>query len=321
MKEDQQNPDTPDQAADAEFMKQFQQMIEGYAAAVESGKTEEADQAAMSAFMLAGMRAMNHPTPSLKLALEAQECERAGDWLGAESAHRARLVLEEKTGNDGLITKPNLDLSLLFRLLGNLDDAWTFALAATASARRAGVSILTAMALENEAQCALDKGDIGRALDAAEEALNTLEPDKITEQARAKALTMRARCEVAAGKLGEAETDLKSACELMETRGPLSFAAGPVLLRARWWETKAELLERKGELAMAATSQKQAVEQRRLGAERNLSGSLHPKAAMARSLDSLSVLLRRIGEEKAAVEAGAEARTIWGEIHLTAKGA
>jgi tetratricopeptide (TPR) repeat protein len=300
-------------------MKQFQQAIEAYGAAVESGKTDEAGDAAMNAFMLASMEAMNRPTPSLELALKAQDCENAGEWEGAESAHRARLALEEKTGNNGLITKPNLDLSLLFQLLGKRENAWTFAQAATASARRAGISILTAMALDNEAGCALDRGEAGRAMESVEEALRILEPDKITVQSRARALTMRARCHVAAGRLPEAEADLKSAWELIEAPAPLRFAAGPVMLRARWWETKAGLLERKGELAEAVTAQRRGVEERRLGAERTLSGSLHPKAVIAKSLETLSVLLQRAGEEKAATEARDEAMSIWSEIHVPRK--
>jgi tetratricopeptide (TPR) repeat protein len=306
-------------AEDADFSKQFQTAIKSYAEAVETGRPEEADQAALSAFMLASMEAMNHPTPSLELAAKAQDCEAAGDWAGAETAHRARLRLEEQTGNDGLITKPNLDLSRLFRLIGNLEDARTFALAAASFARRTNIPSLVAMALENEAGCALERGDAEGALKAAEEALRILEPGKLTALTRAIALTMRARCLLAKGDLRLAEADLTRARELLEARTAPSFGAGPVVGFARWWEAKAEIQAKQQDWPVAAKTQARAVENRRLAAERDLSQGPHSKAALARSLEQFAFLLQQIGDQNSASETRSEANTIWRSIHLPTK--
>jgi len=270
-----QNHNQPGSPPDPEFQKEFQHAIEAYAEAVNASDTGGADEAAMKALMLATEEAMKHPTPSLQLAAEADACETAGDWPGAEAAYHRVLAIQESTGDFGLIAKPQLDLSNLFCLLGRLEDAWRYACAATASARRGGLSPLVAMTLRNQALCALQRNDVASALRAAEEAVGVIEPGRLTNSSRATALATRARCLVASGDLERAETDLKSAWDILSKGLPLSFAAGPVAALARWHEAQAELHVRKEAFPEAAAGLSQAIEYRRQGVERALCSGAH----------------------------------------------
>jgi hypothetical protein len=126
----------PDAALDPDFLREFQGAIKSYAEAITSDQVEEADQAAAAALMMAAAEALAHPTPDLQLAEEAGNFLGAGDWVRSEDAYRKLLTMQEQTGNAGLLAKPQMDLSRLCCLLGRLDEAWAFARAATASARR-----------------------------------------------------------------------------------------------------------------------------------------------------------------------------------------
>ena len=50
--------------------------------------------------------------------------ETAGDWAGAEAAYLNLLKLREQSGNFGMVAKPLLDLSRLYRHTGKLEPAW-----------------------------------------------------------------------------------------------------------------------------------------------------------------------------------------------------
>ncbi len=76
-----------------EPLQPVQEQVEAYAAAVETGDTDRADKAALAMLALAGAEAANHPTPELLLAVEAETCESAADWAGAEAAYRKLLAM------------------------------------------------------------------------------------------------------------------------------------------------------------------------------------------------------------------------------------
>src|SRR5947207_9669274 len=152
-----QNPSEPNSSEpNPEFMQEFQKKIEAYAAAAEAGDQNAASQAAFAALAMAGMEAINNPIPEILLGQEAQEHEAAQNWAGAEAAYRKLLALHEASGNPRLIVKPHIDLSRLFRLQNRQEEAWEQACAASEVGRKADMFMLLTMALDNEADCALD---------------------------------------------------------------------------------------------------------------------------------------------------------------------
>jgi tetratricopeptide (TPR) repeat protein len=305
------NQPPPDSSLNADFLSEFQGAIESYVKAVNADQTEEADRAAAIALILAGAQAMAHPTPEGQLAEEADNFLRAGDWVRAEEAYRKLLELQEGTGNPGLIAKPQMDLSHLFRLIGRLDDAWAFALSASDSARRTEVYPLIWMALENEALCALARGEPANALAAASEAVQVIEPGKMADLIRAQAHTLQAQCALACGDAGAAERDLQASWEILGSRKFSNMHVGPVVGMARWWEIQAELEVHRGNLAKASVALKQAIERRQEGFNRSCDPSPNAFAALARTFERLAHVMRLMGDSQSEEQALAEAQTLW----------
>jgi hypothetical protein len=266
--------------------------------------------------MFAADEAEKNPTPDLLLMQTADECEARGDWVGAEKARQEVLVLQERSGNLGLIAKAHLDLSGFWSLLGKSDAARTAALAATAAARRAELDVLISMTLGNEAECALKNDDVSSALTAAAEAVQLIEPGKLYDHMRARALLTRARCLLASGDLAGAERDLDASRELLRARWKSAIAAGPISAEARWWEVNGSLEAKKGHGSTAVESWKQAVEKRRQITQSPFIGGPRAMAALARSLQELADALTRIGDSTGAETVFAEARQIRREIGL-----
>src|SRR5215475_5686987 len=96
----------PSASPDPQFMKEFQRVIESYAEAVNADNAQEAQQAALTALMMAAAESTAHPTPELLLAQEASDYAAAADWERAERAYRELLARQQQSGNFGLIAKP-----------------------------------------------------------------------------------------------------------------------------------------------------------------------------------------------------------------------
>ncbi len=244
-------------------MKGLQEAVGAWAGATEAGKTQEAHAAAMQVLLMAGVEALKHPTPSLLLKQEADDLESQGDWAAAETVRRKILALEEPAGSFGL-AKAQMDLSQLLRLVGRLDEAWQLAVAATALARRTELFPLVFMALANEAHCALDQGASPEALVAASEAVQVIEPGKLHEHMRARALTLHARCLLANHDAAGADLHLRLSRELLQPHAGDSMLPGTVGIFANWWEVKSGLAERQGDLEGALAAITRAIEFRRL---------------------------------------------------------
>jgi tetratricopeptide (TPR) repeat protein len=315
-----QNQPRPDGSFSPDFMEKFQEVIKSYAEAINSDQAEEADRAAVALLAVAAAEAKAHPTLALQLGAEADNFLRAGDWVRSEDAYRKLMTLQEQTGNAGLLAKPQMDLSGLFCLIGRWDEAWSLARAATASARRTGLSPLIAMALRNEALCALARSDAPQALAAASEAVQVIEPGKIADLMRAQACTLRAQCLLANGDSDAAEKDLKAAWDILGSRRPSSLATGPVVALAKWCEVQAQLLVGKGNHQDAASALQRAIEHRREGLNRSCGPSPHAFAALARDFEALAEILNKTGDLQAKQQALAEAQGIWERIHLPASG-
>jgi tetratricopeptide (TPR) repeat protein len=194
-----------------------------------------------------------------------------------------------------------------------LDDAWEFARGASDSARRTELYPLIWMALENEALCALARGDTAAALAAASEALRGIEPGKMADLIRAQALTLHAQCSMACGDLETAERGLQASWEILGSRKFSSMHVGPVVALARWWEVQAELEVHKGNPGKAAAALKQAIEHRQEGFNRSCNPSPHAFAALARTFERLAHVMRLTGDSESEQQALGEAQGLWFE--------
>jgi tetratricopeptide (TPR) repeat protein len=272
-----------------EFMAEFQKRIEAYASAAEAGDQEATTQAGMAAFMLAGMEAINNPTPEILLAQEAQEHEAAQNWAGAEAAYGKLLALHEASGNPRFVVKPHLDLCRLFWLLNRRDEGWEHACAASEAGRKADMFMLLIMALDNEAGCALDRGEVERALAAASEAVQAIEPGKIFDHARARALIRRAECLLAKREQEKAEEELKQAWTFLESKVGI-FGPGRMNTWARWWEVRTQAHLGRKETTEAREAITKAIEQRKQIMEMTAGPNLHTAAALLRAQDRLAAI-------------------------------
>ena len=307
--------DVPNQPAPTQgFQSEFERLLKAYGAATEAGKTEEATQAAMAAFMMAAEEAIRNPTEDLKLGEAARECEERGDWAGAEAAYRKRLTLPEANEKPGLRAKWEMDLSRLLRLLGRLSEAWELALVATKSARSHGVSVVVVMALENEAACAIDRKDRESAFQAASEAVEVLGVERITAKIRARALALRAECSLANGDIAGANEDLKTSWELSDES--VNNLPGPILSRAKWWETQAKLDLIENRLAEAETALRRAISLREGLMQAQENDSPYLVEGLARDYDLLHDISHRRGAAATAQTARSQADHLRRRAHL-----
>ena len=246
-------------------MEEFQKAIVSWKEATSAGKSEEAQTAAMQALNLVAEESLRNPSPSLLLRQEADNLELKCRWSEAEAVRRKVLALEDTTGNFGLIAKAQIDLCNLLRLVSRLEEATQLACAATDSARRTGIFPVVVMALRCEVRCSLERGDSTRALAAAEEALNLIEPGNLYDSMRAKALTTRARCLLANNDPTAAGVDLAASWELLQAQSGdwMMNMPGPIWAMASWWEVKSQLERRQGNLDDAREAITRAIDYHR----------------------------------------------------------
>ena len=306
----------PDATSHDAFMRKFQGVIESYAKAVNADDQEQADKAAMLALMMASMDAMENPTPYLQLSEKASEQLAAGNWQGAEDTYRELIALEEHGGKPGQTTKPLMDLSRLFYLLGRLEEAWFFSRKATESARASDISTLLAMALDCETTSALASGKTTEALAAAEEGLRVIDPGKMGDLMRAMAYANRGRACLGLGDVSRAEKDREAAWANLRAKKQSRIGTGPAVAFARCFELEAELHARQKRFPEAISVLKQAIEYRRQCVDRSIERSPHPTAAVARDLERLAEIHRQNGDKVAAGEALEEAAELWRQLHL-----
>jgi tetratricopeptide (TPR) repeat protein len=298
------------EAPDPQFMKEFEKTIQNYADAVTAEKPEDAQNAAMQALLMAAEESLKHPTPSSLLKQQASDCEDTGDWVGAEAAHREVLALKETLDNFGMIAKAHMDLSRLLRWLGRVDEAWQHACQATAAARRTEIFPVLVMALSNESLCALDKRDHSGALAAASESVQVIEPGKMFELMRAKALVIRARCLLVSGDPADADVDLASSWETLKKQPASALMKGVTQAHANWWEVKSRLEEMRGNLSGAREAMDIAI-----GYLRQLQGA-YALCALALALDHGAALSSLASDSTATERAASEANRIRRDLHL-----
>jgi tetratricopeptide (TPR) repeat protein len=298
-----------DDAPDSAFMKKFEGALGIWAEATEGDNAEAAQAATMELLALTLELQLKNPNPDVRLMNEAGDLESKGCWSEAEAVRRKVLALEESSGNFGMIAKAQMDLCRSLLQVGQGEEAWQLAGAATVSARRKNIIPLIVMALLNEALCALAMEDPGRALAAVSEALQLIEPGKLQANMRARALTARARCLLATGDPAGAEEDLASAWELLPAN-PGLMMPGPIWTLANWWEARSRLEHRLGNDFRAREAITLAIEHRR-----HAEGA-HALLALARSLELLGEISRAGGDLAAEEQALHEAKSIREGLHI-----
>ena len=295
-------------------MAKFMRGLKAYQQSAEAGNSGQMKASALEMFAAAAEEAEKNPTPQLTLKLEAGNCERRGDWQGAEACYRKVLALEESTGNHGAISKAHYDLSNLFLLLGDLEKADACARRATAIAHHSGAFPLLVMTLEQQTSCALARSDFAAALEAASEAVAVIEPGRVFDKLQAGAWVARARCHMACGDWPSGESDLAASQPILFGSDISPIFAGLHGRAARWWEVTAISRTHNGDLQGACQGWSEAVRIRR-----HVSGLCHvagpyTMAALARTLKGSSDALELAGKRDEATAAMTEANGIWCEL-------
>ncbi len=283
--------------------------LEMFQEAVSANNTAHMESAALDALAAAADEAGKNATPQNLLGREAAESEAQGDWLGAEGAYRKILALPEAASQAGLLFKAQYDLSRLFLLVGNLENADDFARTATVSARQTRITPVLVMALVNQAICALRCSDSTNALEA-------VEPGRMSDGVRAEALVTRARCRAALGDLPGSQDDLAACKPLLLDQEVSALFAGRHKSAAGWWEVTAGLRARQGDPHGACEAWSEAVQRRRHVASLEHVSGPHTLAGLARSLRGLGEALDAAGEPEDGHTYKEEARRIWSELGL-----
>ncbi|MCL4178404.1 MAG: hypothetical protein KJ072_11770 [Verrucomicrobia bacterium] len=291
-------------------MSEFKSLIEQFAKAKLAGDDSEAFSKSLEALALAAEELERNPTRDMQLMKEAADREARADWDGAERIRQEILALRETEENEGCLAKAHLDLSELFQLRGRLDAAWESALEASAAARQFGSSMFTALMLDNEAKCALRRGDVCGATRAMDEAFAGLESSPLTRGMRARLWASRARCQSAKQNWQDAEAALDHTRRLMDEERSPTCCPGPMATEAAYSEVQAVILAARGDANGAVKAWQEAVANRRALAE--VMRPRNPRAAMAlaKALESLGDALAAIGRVQDARSSHVEAREL-----------
>ena len=188
------------------------------------------------------------------------------------------------------------------------------AVSAIESARQTGIFPVLVMALENEIACALAREDSQAALRAAEEMVQIIEPGKLHDLMRARALINHARCLVGTGDLAGAESKLAVSWDLLQRPAAFRNMPGSVAALANWWEAKSHAFELHGEIAQAREAIAQSIDYRRQN------DSPYTVVLLVRALELSAGLSRRSGDLAGAEKALAEANSLREDLRLPAKG-
>jgi hypothetical protein len=270
---------------------------------------EDAEAAVME-FLALVARTSDEPTPESVLLDEAEHCEATADWAGAEAAYR-RMLARAQAEDSGITQfRAHGQLAMLHGLQGRHDAALAEARAAVAAARRADLSPLLFMALDDQALYALRTDRLPEALGAVSEALERMEDGALYDLPRGRALALRGACRAALGEWPAAERDLEASWARLQPQAAMAMAAGVHGILAQWWAVTARLRAAQGDAKGAAEGWQEAVARsRHLAALPQVSG---PKAqsAVARMLHGLGHALMAQGSHYLAEEALAESRSL-----------
>jgi hypothetical protein len=258
---------SPEERDDPPADASFAELLEAFQEVTQAGRLGEADALAGKALDLAAQQVRKDPSPELPLLMQAQRCEAAADWKGAEVAYREVLDRAVHTGEAASQYRALSGLACLCQLVGDDPAALEQARSATDAARRADMPVLLAVALEQQAGCALRLVLVAEARTALDEALRCLGSERWYDVQRGRCLVLRAECGLRSGDLAAAERDLEAARKHLEVPSGMEMAAGVHSAVARWWSVKARLQAEHGDPRGASQAWARAVAGRRHVAE------------------------------------------------------
>ena len=293
------------------------QLFDRYQRAVEEGNTEDATEALGEILALAQQWCEEHPSPDMILNVAAGESEERADWAAAESAYQQILSLPDL--EPAIEYRAHGNLASLYRLLGRESDALDHARRATVATRRSELEMLLCMALQGEAGCLIESGQVAEACEVIQEATSWLEDDSTYDQIRANTLTLRAKCAIHTNSLDEAKRDLQQAYRLLEPLAEFEFAAGARADLAHWWSVTARLRTATNDLEEAVDAWQKAVTLSRNVAAQPHADSVHSEAAVARMLKGLADALESCGRGEQAGSARQQEQQIVERLGLPAR--
>ncbi len=278
---------------------------------------EQMEAVAARMMELAMKYAAAHPSPDEALSGEFSSHLEAGEWREA-LALGERLITSYRGRKDyPQLFRHHQRVSSILLVLGEPAAAREAARAATGWARQdPRIDILVAMALENEAICALAIGNPDEALRLAEEAIALFGPEALAETACAKARVLCARAYVAQGDLTRAEAELADALEPLERRAESAVMSGAQAGLANYYHTKARIHRARGERSQASKWQRFAAGRARIVAVAPQLESHVGAIVLARELRNLRDLLTEEGEDAEARTADAELQGLLARLRL-----
>jgi tetratricopeptide (TPR) repeat protein len=307
-------PDKPEQPPDEDFVR----AINAYRTGMAQGNVEQVESAALEALTLACEWAEKNPSPELTLINQAAACEDRGDWSGAESRYRQLLEMAQTSNDFSQLTNANLKLCRLFSLLGRNELVWKCAVAATDSACRSCMTPLHIMALEAQALCALRRGDLAPAFQAATAAVGLIEPGPDQDHLRAGAWVTRALCLAELGDEAGAAQDLAASSPILVDCEQSPLLAGVQAKVALYWEAAAALSKLRGDPEGAVEHWSKAVERRRHITTLCHVAGPHTLWSLARTLTGLGEALQTVRRPIDAKAAFDEAKRIRAELNIPA---
>jgi tetratricopeptide (TPR) repeat protein len=254
--------------------------------------------------------------PEILAPSEAERCEAAGDWLGAEAAHRKALAAALASGSLPEQLSAYGNMRAFQTLMGCGEEAMELAQAAVEVSRRAELDVARSMNLRSLAHTALQFGYISEAKSAIDEAVTLLRDEKLFEGMRGRCLAVRAACAQHAGDEIAAERDLAAAWQCLEPWTRTQSAVGMFVSLGDWWAVQAQLEAGRENRDEAADAWKQSVEWRRRANDEWDGGDVYTMIALARSLYQYSRALESASRPYEAGETLAESRAIREQIGL-----
>jgi tetratricopeptide (TPR) repeat protein len=291
-----------------------EEVLRAYAEAANS-KDVKAQEAAMLQVMEFMAQVETEPSPWLIAMTQANECEAAFDWIGAEAAYRRAITAEDKPM---LAARGHAKLSSLFHLLGRKELAKAAALAATEAARLEPMAPVMWQHLLKGARYHMQDKDYERASLALDEAFSFIEEKPGDNLMWAHTLITRADLNFQQGKDADSiENDMARAWEILEPYDETYFTAGWQSGLSSWWGLTARLRESKDDWhGVVLARQEEVYRERIIESLPQLSGP-YARNALAVSLRDLARALRESGEE-GAEEAFAESCELRRSIGLEA---